>query len=202
MLSQRRGNRGVTLIELMVGVALVAVVLALAMPTFQTGANNRQIRAAADAVQNGLQVARTEALRRNRTVKFELRSPNGWTVGCDPTDTTIVDGEEVCPAVIQTREAQEGSMRAAIASVQTVASSGAVAPTTVFTGNLNFTPLGRIAAATLPPGNVANYRITNPLGGDCTPSGAMRCLSVVVTNAGLIRMCDPSVSAPDSRACY
>jgi hypothetical protein len=34
-----------------------------------------------------------------------------------------------------------------------------------------------------------------------TLAGEMRCLAILVTTAGQIRMCDPAVAAPDPRAC-
>ena len=196
-------ERGMSVIEVMVAITLMALLIALGAPSFVTGMQNRQIRSAADAIQNGLQIARTEALRRNRIVKFHLRDGTSWTVGCDPVDTTLVDGQENCPAELQKREAAEGSVKAEVTSVQLVQASGAPASTPVFTGDLRFTPLGRLAADTLPGGNIAEYQIANPSAGTCVGAGGdMRCLSIRVTASGQIRMCDPAVTAAgDSRAC-
>jgi len=201
VLIRGRPQRGMSLIEVMVGVTLMALLVTLAMPSFTTSMQNRQIRTAADAIQHGLTLARTEALRRNRTVKFDLVDPSGWQVGCDPVDTTVVDGEENCPATLQTRAAVEGSANAAVAKVQ-LDSAGAEVGTPAFTGALRFTALGRVAPDTLPGGHRAVFRITNPTGGTCQAAGGeMRCLNVVVTSTGQVRMCDPHVAAPDPRAC-
>jgi type IV fimbrial biogenesis protein FimT len=196
-------QQGMSLIEVMVAITLAAILLALGAPSFYTGMQNRQIRTAADAIQNGLQMARTEALRRNRNVKFALRDGNSWTVGCDPVDTTVVDGQESCPAVLQTREAAEGSTKVTVAPVQLLQSNLSVAGTPVFTGDLSFSGLGRTVATTLPAGNIAEYQITNPGGGTCAAlGGEMRCLSIRITAGGQIRMCDPAVTvAGDPRAC-
>lgn len=197
----RRAQRGMTLIELMVGLALTALLVMLSVPTFTTGMQNRQIRNAAEAIQNGLNVARTEALRRNRIVKFELVGGSGWRVGCDPVDATVVDGEENCPATLQTRDAGEGSASAAVANIQLDA-AGAEIGGGVFAGALRFTPLGRVTPDTLPGGHRAEFRITNPAGGTCQADGGeMRCLSVMVSAMGQVRMCDRRVVAPDPRAC-
>ncbi len=192
------------LIEVMIALTLAAILLALAAPSFTTGMQNRQIRAAAEAIQNGLTYARTEALRRNRVVQFELRDPSGWRVGCETEDTTTdASGEQACPGTLQTRDAQEGSPNAAVAPVQTANTpNGTVASTPVFLGTLGFTPLGRTTAGSLPAGSVATFRITNPNGGACVADGGpMRCLWVAVTAAGQVRMCDPAVAAGDPRAC-
>lgn len=197
----RRPQRGMTLIELMVGVTLMALLITLAMPSFFEGMQNRQIRTAAESIQNGLTLARAEALRRNRTVKFELVSATGWRVGCDPVDTTVVDGEENCPETLQTRNAAEGSANAAVANVQ-LDGAGAEVTGGVFAGALRFTPLGRVTVDTLPGGHRAAFRVTNPNGGTCQADGGeMRCLSVMVTSNGQVRMCDPKTTAPDPRAC-
>jgi len=197
-------QQGFSLIELMVGITLAAILMALAFPSIQSGMQNRQIRAAADAVQNGLQVARTEALRRNRNVKFQLGTGNSWVVGCETVDTGTdpVTGEVNCPATIQSRDQQEGSATATVATSQLV-SDGSTPATTTFTDKVSFTPLGRTTSGTLPAGNLALFDITNPVAGTCAASGGeMRCLRVVVSATGQIRMCDPAVTAStDPRKC-
>lgn len=190
-----------TLIELLIGLALVAMLILMAVPSFTTAAHNRTIRSAAEAIQNGMTLARSEALRRNRTVRFQTVGAGGWTVGCDPVDATVVNGEENCPAVLQTRNAADGSANATVANVQLQA-DGTAAGAPIFTGSLRFTALGRVTTDTLPGGHRAVFRITNPNGGACQAAGGeMRCLDVVVTSAGQVRMCDPAAAAGDPRAC-
>ena len=60
-----RAVRGFTIIELMVGLALLAILLVLALPSFTQMAQNMRLRAHAESLSNGLQLARSEALRRN-----------------------------------------------------------------------------------------------------------------------------------------
>ncbi len=71
-LSASHRSRGFTLIELVVTIALMAVLFGLALPTFGEWVRNARIRTAADALQNGLRTAQTESLRRNRPVVFFL----------------------------------------------------------------------------------------------------------------------------------
>lgn len=61
-------NRGFSLIELMVVIAILGLLLAIGIPSFATWLRNVQIRNAAESLQSGLQFARTEALRRNERV--------------------------------------------------------------------------------------------------------------------------------------
>lgn len=183
--------RGFTLIELLVGIALLAIILRLALPGFSAAVQNTQLRAAAESVLDGLQSARAEAVRRNRSVSFTLGTGNSWTVGC----ATPVAGE--CDAVLNQRSASEGATNAVVTTSQ-------VGGTTVFTNTLTFNGLGRVLATTLPAGAVAQIDITNPTGGTCTADGGpMRCLRVTVTPGGQVRMCDPNPSLPagDARRC-
>jgi type IV fimbrial biogenesis protein FimT len=80
-------SRGVTLIELAVVLAVVAILFAQAAPSFSAWIHNSQVRTAAESIQNGMQLARAEAIRRNRSVMFWLTSaatpPQAdWLVGC------------------------------------------------------------------------------------------------------------------------
>ena len=105
MLIARQRLRGFSLIELMVGLAILGVLLAAGAPSFRTWLNNTQIRNAAEAIQNGLQQARAAAVQRNSLVVFTLGAGSSWTVGCATATAT-------CPAVIESRSSQEGSVNA------------------------------------------------------------------------------------------
>jgi len=63
-------ERGFSLVELAVTITLVAIVMALAMPSFAKWIKNSQVRAVSDALQSGLRLAQTEATRRYRQVVF------------------------------------------------------------------------------------------------------------------------------------
>ena len=187
-MSRQRLQRGISLIETLVGMAIVVLALAMGLPSFSTYLQNTQIRNAAEAIQNGLSLARAEAARRNTTVQFVLGAGSSWTVGC-----ATVDGN--CPASIQARSAADGSSNATVTTSQVITSSGAAATTTAFTTTLSFNGFGK--ASTLPPGNSALFDISNSSGGAtcATAGGTMRCLRVVVTAGGQIRMCDPKLTS-------
>lgn len=65
-------QRGLTLVELLVAMALMVMLLFLAAPNFTTWINNTRVRTVAEVLQNGVRFAQAEAIRRNRSVVFYL----------------------------------------------------------------------------------------------------------------------------------
>jgi type IV fimbrial biogenesis protein FimT len=65
-------QRGLTLVELVVAMALMIMLLFLAAPNFTTWINNTRVRTVAEVLQNGVRFAQAEAIRRNRSVVFYL----------------------------------------------------------------------------------------------------------------------------------
>jgi type IV fimbrial biogenesis protein FimT len=179
MLKRGPVERGFTLVELMISITVLGIILMLGLPAFGSWLQNQQLRAASEGMLNGLQTARAEAIRRNLLVQIVVAPPGtGWSV------TEAVSG-----AAIQTRVKEEGSPNA----VLTVTPNAATTVT--------FTSLGSVAANLNASATATQFDISNAAGGSCQPTGPMRCLRVVVSGGGSVRMCDPSVSLPDPRAC-
>ncbi len=179
-------QRGITLIETLIGMTIVAILLGLGAPSFSSFLQNRQIRNAAESIQNGLSLARSEAVRRNTSVQFVLGAGSSWRVGCTTADAD-------CPDSIQARTSAEGSSNASVATSQVLAATNTVAGTAVFSTSLGFNGFGKASA--LPAGNNAVFDISNPPAGTCAKAGGtLRCLRVVVTAGGQIRMCDPKLT--------
>jgi type IV fimbrial biogenesis protein FimT len=191
-------SAGFTLIELMITLAVLALLLMIGLPNLSAWLANTQIRTAAEAMQAGLQLARAEALRRNVNVRFQLvdslaatcalsNSGANWVVSlADATGACNIDpSDAVAPQIIQKRSGAEGSPNAVI----TATGGSAV----VFSG------LGRVTGA----GAITQIDVTNPGGGGCqTAAGPMRCLRLTVASGGQVRMCDPMVTDPnDPRLC-
>lgn len=61
-------SAGVTLIELMVSIALLGVLLAIGVPSFQSFIESSRIRSATSALEGALKLARGEAVKRNSEV--------------------------------------------------------------------------------------------------------------------------------------
>ncbi|MEW5879183.1 MAG: GspH/FimT family pseudopilin [Pseudomonadota bacterium] len=183
-------QRGISLVEIAVVLAILALLLTRAVPTYSTWLRNTQIRTAAESMQNGLQLARAEAIRRNRSVQFALvdAPATGWTVGCvNPVDsgTAGVEDPGDCLATIQARAAADGSERSTAAAVP----AGARVVT--------FDSIGRVRANADASPTLARIDLTDP---DLDPTQA-RPLRVTIDAGGGVRMCDPALPPSDPRAC-
>jgi len=166
-----------TLVEIMVSLVVLGILLMVALPNFAAWLQNQQLRAATEGSLNGLQIARAEAIRRNVLVQLVMAPPaTGWTVS-----------DAASGAVIQSKVHEEGTVNAVLA----VTPGGAT--------RVTFTPLGAVGANTDGSVAITQLDFTNPTGGSCQPAGPMRCLRVVVTGGGSVRMCDPV--ATDARGC-
>lgn len=75
-ISKIRRGRGFSLMELMVTIAVLAITLAIAIPSFSGVIGNSKLRGQASEIQTALTYARTEAIRLNQSVVF-CHSNNG-----------------------------------------------------------------------------------------------------------------------------
>ncbi len=74
-------NSGFTLVELMVTVAVLAILLGIAIPSFQGTLDKRRLTGAAEQLYADLQYARSEAIKRNTTVRLSFQSGANWCYG-------------------------------------------------------------------------------------------------------------------------
>ncbi|MCL1861305.1 MAG: GspH/FimT family pseudopilin [Proteobacteria bacterium] len=75
--SHRAG--GFTLIEMLIVIAIAAILAAVAVPSFRTMNRNMAVRGAADELVAGIQFARSEAIRTNQPVFLSLNGRD-WQV--------------------------------------------------------------------------------------------------------------------------
>lgn len=198
-------ERGFTIVELLVGMTLLAVLLGLGVPAMGTYLQNSKLASAASSYFSGLQMARTEAIRRNALAEFVLTDTAVSTGNVANTAVPAVAGRNWVVraasgvgtfALVEVKAGAEGDGSAAGAAI--VATGSASAPA-VFDGRIPFNGFGRTA-------NNAPYAIdiTNPAAGTCVQGGGkIRCRRITVSPGGQIAVCDPAVAASggDSRAC-
>ena len=206
MLTAPRPVAGFTLTELLVGIAIVAILLGLGMPGISGYIQSAKLNASAQSYLAGIQTARTTAIRQNLRAEFVLTdtpvetvnladnlapAPNGqnWVV-------RVADPTRAPPAFLLVEAKSATEEGASVASPPAVQIAGISAPN-AFTGVVPFNGFGGTADA-------SNYQfdLQNPRGGACAPAGAMRCPRILVPAGGLARICDPLVPiATDSRGC-
>lgn len=170
-------QHGATLIELAIVVSIIALLAAFALPSYGTWIQNNKIRAAAESIQNGLQKARLEAIKRNQGVWFSVNADSYWNYGCIPPITAA------CPAMLEVRLKSE---------------AGRGADVTVTGGDTTvFTAMGTAIAPTAPAVNITTLDITNT----ALAAADRRPLRVVLSPGGSVRVCDPAAGTTDPRRC-
>lgn len=73
-------NKGFSLIELMVVVCILGIIAALAMSSMGSYLLNAKVRSATEDFQQALTLAKSEAIKRNDTVKFTSLGFGGWKI--------------------------------------------------------------------------------------------------------------------------
>lgn len=210
-LPRAQGQHGATLIELIIGLVIVGMLFLLGAPSIASWIQNSKIRTAAEGMQSGLQLARAEAVRRNTLVRFDLVTDltnacvfahvsANWVVSLDnPAGPAglcdAAPNDTVAPFILQTHSSASGGGTTLTVNANT-SPSGTPPNGTNLAGAIIFNGLGRLAArSNITAGDQINIDISNPVVDHClsdVPAGSARCLRVVVTTAGQIRMCDPA----------
>jgi type IV fimbrial biogenesis protein FimT len=172
-------TKGFSLIELIIASAIMVVLAALALPSYNQMIQNNRIKSAADSIYNGMQVARAAAVSRNESVQFELRGTNSaWTTCVKPPAGSCPNPDNA--TTVQSRSVGDGSST----DISVVSS----AP-----GPYIFNGLGQLAPAPI------TFDIDNTA---ISPSDS-RNLRVIVSAGGSVKTCDPNLSPSgnDPRRC-
>jgi type IV fimbrial biogenesis protein FimT len=196
-------SRGFTLLELVIALAIMSILLGLVAPSIREWMVNTRIRTAAQAVLNGLQTAKGEALRGNHNVGLWLvtasasdhevldnncalsNTSGSWVVSVSSPASHCGDAPSpsVAPMIVSKYAVGDGSDDVAIAALAT--DKATAANSLIFTGIGNtLSSASRIA--------IINFS---------SAQANSRPLRVEVTGGGSVRMCDPNLPAGDARAC-
>ena len=80
--------RGLTLMELMVTVAIMAILMVVAVPSFNAFLARGRLSGAAEGLAQDLQLAKSEAIRGNTAVRVTFSMGNAWCYGSVPFDSS------------------------------------------------------------------------------------------------------------------
>lgn len=168
---------GFSLVELLIGITIVAILMAVGLPSYTAWIQNTQIRSAAEAVLNGLQLARNEAVRQNLNVQLVLGTQSSWTITVPSTASQI-----------QARSYGEGSKNVTVTKTPSAATT------------ITFNSLGRVT--TNADASAAITQLDFDVPTTILAAAASRNLRIVIAAGGNVRMCDPTVTVTtDSRYC-
>ncbi|WP_280355740.1 GspH/FimT family pseudopilin [Pseudomonas sp. BN414] len=78
--SQARAEKGFTLVELMVALMVLAILIGVAVPSYQNIIASQRLRAAVSDLHSALVFARSEAIKRNRSIALSP-SHDDWGLG-------------------------------------------------------------------------------------------------------------------------
>lgn len=176
-------QRGVSLIELLIGLAVMGVLLAIAIPNLSAWLQNAQVRTAAESILNGVQIARGEAIRTNSQAKFSLTSTGGmadWSVLADDPTTA---GISLTVPVQSWKGAQAKNARVGASTASTQDYTQPLQAGTGLPASVTFDSFGHMVGT-----GITRIDVTN-----AAASGARR-LVIIISSFGLARLCDPALS--------
>lgn len=195
-----RSARGFNLVEAAVTVSVLGILMAAGLPSLSEWIRSTRVRSLAETLQNGLQKARSEAMKRNQVMTFWLVSPNttarpdascalsassgAWVVSVD-------NPAGKCGAEPSTTEAPR-----LVEAYGPGEAGGSVVVRAVDRSNFEATSITFNAFGQPLPGTkpIASIAVEHT-------DASVRKLKIQISASGGIRMCDPAVTAPDSRAC-
>jgi len=203
MLTAPRRTYGFTMIEMAIALVIFGFLLMAALPAMQEWLANTRVRGASESLQNGIQTARAEAIRRNRPVTFWLVNNDdlhtfqsscslsstgaAWMVAVNDPGGSCDEAPSLTttPMIVTGRTAGDAGAKVTVTALQTDASTPA--------SSITFNGFGSVTNTT------AIARIDIESAG--AEAGA-RALRIAISPSGTSRMCDPSVTTDgDPRKC-
>lgn len=201
-------QRGFSMIEMAITMAVLGLLLAAVVPTGASWIRNMRLRATAEATLNGLQRARMEAIRRNTSVSFWMvstpssgaldntctlsSSAASWVVSQDsPAGACgVTPSTTTTPRMVISRSSAEGNGQSITVTARQIDQTTAAQVVT-------FNGLGRVLTTAIDGSNPISVINFSPAASD-TDSRALR---IVLSSSGMIVLCDPALAASAVGTC-
>ncbi|MBC7699085.1 GspH/FimT family pseudopilin [Aquabacterium sp.] len=199
----KQRQRGFSMVEVAVTLAVLGILLASAMPSMGAWMVNARIRNTAESIQEGLQKARAEAVRRNQSVTFWMvtttdpkvlsddcttsATGGSWVVSLtDPTNKcAVAPSNTTAPQTVAARPVGEGGDGVTVSAKQRDATTDAT--------SITFNAFGQVANA----GPIGRILVN-----DGTDGADHRRYRVMISSGGRTLVCDEAVtSTTDPRLC-
>ena len=193
-MNARAARAGFTLIELVTALAVLALLIVLAMPSYRVWIANSRVRSTSESIQNGLRLARNQAVDMAQRVRFELPADKtaNWTVCVPGTASGPCDGlSTMCQGTTRTNCVLQRFVDASAARGVTLASSPGIggslaAPlSSLSVRGVTFDAFGRAGTGAADLGRVDVYS---------TIEGTRRLIDLISAN-GAVRQCDANLRA-------
>jgi type IV fimbrial biogenesis protein FimT len=196
----RSGVRGLSMIELMVVITIIGMMLVLAIPGIGNWIQNSRVRTVSEEIQNGLRMAQSEAVNRNRQVAF-VRTAATPARDASPSDAGTNWYIQVLPLASEVGSAAFDDT----AFIQGGTFSNQSGATVSGPGLVCFSSVGRVVSnsTTAPAGAacVAPASATDPDDINVSLSGSNRAMRVELFLGGRVRLCDPNATAGQTQRC-
>ena len=182
---------GFSMIELLITIAILGILITVAVPSYNTYLSTSRLRAGADNILAGLQLARAEAIRQNTTTGLWLDGSTGnWMVQTGSTSAAFCPQGATNPHFVQQSCSEASQVSLAFNAVLSrTLPTTCPANTAAITAAL-FGSDGRARADTA---------LTSiDLCAGSPPTGARR---LVINAGGSVRLCDPTKAAGDPAYC-
>lgn len=161
-------SAGFTMIELMIAVALVALLLTIAIPSYQSLRQEQMVKAATQAVYTDVMLLKSEAIKRNSSLSLIVFN-SGASNWCY---RIAIDGAGSCASCSDTCSSVEGRKGADASEFPGVILAGSYAESSSQVRPISFSP----RRGTLPSGNI-------------TVTSSNASMKVITSNLGRVRTC-------------
>ena len=81
-------RNGFSLIEMLIAIAVVAIILAIGLPSFKAMFDGNKLKGGSDALYFMLSLTKTESIKRNKNVYLKITAGADWCVGVNENDAT------------------------------------------------------------------------------------------------------------------
>jgi len=177
----RQKNAGFTLLELMIVVAIVGILAAIAVPSFQDMLETNSLKQAVESFQSDMQFARTEAIKQSTGIIVSRTTGNAgaWCYGlardiptsrtsCDCTETNTADADYCDIKIVSGTNFNTTNMDSASGNSTfdfrrgTIGNNGVTFSTANYAARVVFSAVGRVRICS--PSTVANPMPTGKVG--------------------------------------